>query len=85
MATDIISKCIPANPIDNGGILVGAPRADSQLSSNYQINTYSSATPTTGLVFSKYDVRFTGVAPCLKSSAALAETIGSGTIAVMFV
>ena len=56
MATDIISKCIPANPIDNGGILVGAPRADSQLGSNYQINTYSSATPTTGLVFSKYDV-----------------------------
>ena len=85
MATDIISKCIPANPIDNGGILVGAPRADSQLSSNYQINTYSSATPTTRLVFSKYDVRFTGVAPCLKSSAALPETIGSGTIAVMFV
>ena len=85
MATDIISKCIPANPIDNGGILVAAPRADSQLGSNYQINTYSSATPPTGLVFSKYDVRFTGVAPCLKTSAALPETIGSGTIAVMFV
>ena len=85
MATDIISKCIPANPIDNGGILVGAHRADSQLGSNYQINTYSSTTPATGLVFSKYDVRFTGVAPCLKSSAVAAETIGSGTIAVMFV
>ena len=63
--TDVIGKCITANPIDNGGIIVNAPRADAQLGSNYQINTYSSASPTTGIVFSTYDPRFTGIAPCV--------------------
>ena len=48
MATDIIAKCIPGNAIDNGGILVAAPKAGDQLGSNYQINTYSSALPATG-------------------------------------
>jgi len=62
--TDVIGKCITANPIDNGGIIVNAPRAGTQLGSNYQINTYSSALPATGIVFGKYDVRFTGNAPC---------------------
>ena len=39
--TDIITKCIPANPIDNGGILVAAPKHADSLGSNYQINTYN--------------------------------------------
>lgn len=62
--TDVIAKCITANPISNGSIIVGAPRADDQLGSNYQINTYSSALPTTGIVIGKYDPRFTGLDPC---------------------
>lgn len=62
--TDIITKCIPANPIDNGGILVAAPKHADSLGSNYQINTYSSSSPATGIVFNKYDVRFTGIDPC---------------------
>ena len=85
MATDIIAKCIPANAIDNGGILVGAPRADSQLSSNYQINTYSSIRPATGIVFSKYDARFTGVAPCINPCDVPIDDIGSGIVGVLFV
>ena len=84
MATDIIAKCIPGNAIDNGGILVGAPKADDQLGSNYRINTYSSAFPTTGVVFNKYDTRFTGIAPCV-DTCGRAEVIGSGVAAILFV
>ena len=75
--TDVIAKCITANPIDNGGILVGAPRGDNQLGSNYQINTYSSALPATGLVFSKYDPRFTGLAPCVNKCKGEVSTDGA--------
>ena len=85
MATDIIAKCIPSNAIDNGGILVGAPRADSQLSSNYQINTYSSIRPATGIVFSKYDARFTGVAPCINPCSVDTDEIGSRVMGILFV
>lgn len=82
--SDVIAKCIPANPIDNGGILVGAPKAGGQLESNYQINTYSSALPTTGVVFNKYDPRFTGIAPCV-NNCNRPDIIGSGVCAVLFV
>ena len=85
MATDIIAKCIPGNAIDNGGILVSAPRADSPLGSNYQINTYSSIRPGTGVVFDKYDPRFTGLAPCIDTCSTPVEAIGSGVIGVWFV
>ena len=47
MALDIVSYCITGNPIDNGGIIVNAPRGQTGLASNYQINTYSTALPTT--------------------------------------
>ena len=82
--TDIIAKCITANPIDNGGILVGAPKADNQLGSNYQINTYSSALPATGTVFNAYDTRFTGLAPC-QGCGTSAEAIGNGAACVLWV
>ena len=82
--TDVITKCIPANPIDNGGILVAAPKKDNQLGSNYQINTYSSSLPTTGIVFSKYDTRFTGLAPCVNECND-PEVIGSGIACVLWV
>ena len=85
MATDIIAKCIPGNAIDNGGILVAAPKAGDQLGSNYQINTYSSALPATGVVFNKYDARFTGIAPCINSCGGGTESIGNGVAAVLFV
>jgi len=85
MATDIIAKCVPGNAIDNGGILVAAPKADNPLGSNYQINTYSSVLPTTGLVFSKYDARFTGIAPCVNPCKVTIDDIGSGVIGVLFV
>ena len=81
--TDVIAKCITANPIDNGGILVGAPRADNQLGSNYQINTYSSALPATGIVISKYDPRFTGLAPCINKCKGEVST--NGACVVMWV
>ena len=80
--TDVIAKCITANPIDNGGILVSAPRTDDQLGSNYQINTYSSALPATGLVFNKYDPRFTGIAPCINKCR---TTANDGACVVMWV
>ena len=83
--SDVITKCIPANPLDNGGILVGAPRADDQLGSNYQINTYSSQLPSTGIVFNKYDPRFTGIAPCVNTCQSAGEVIGNGVCAVLFV
>ena len=82
--SDIIAKCITANPIDNGGILVGAPKAGVLLGSNYQINTYSSALPATGTVFSTYDTRFTGLAPC-QGCGDTAEVIGSGAACVLWV
>lgn len=85
MANDIIAKCIPGNVIDNGGILVSSPRAGSALGSNYQINTYSSALPTTGIVFSKYDARFTGVAPCINPCDVPIDDIGSGVMGILFV
>ena len=82
--SDIITKCIPGNVIDNGGILVGAPKAGDLLGSNYQINTYSSALPATGTVFNTYDTRFTGLAPsqgCETSD----EAIGNGAACVLWV
>ena len=83
--SDVITKCIPANPLDNGGLLVGAPRSDDQLGSNYQINTYSSSSPSTGIVFNKYDPRFTGIAPCVNTCQSAGEVIGNGVCAVLFV
>ena len=83
--SDVITKCIQANPLDNGGILVGAPRTDDQLGSNYQINTYSSSSQSTGIVFNKYDPRFTGIAPCVNTCQSAGEVIGNGVCAVLFV
>ena len=82
--SDIIAKCITANPIDNGGILVAAPKKGNHLGSNYQINTYSSSLPGTGIVFSKYDTRFTGIAPCINECNE-PEVIGSGIACVLWV
>jgi len=81
--SDIIAKCIIANSIDNGGILVAAPKAANPLGSNYQINTYSTDLPATGTVFSKYNVRFTGVAPCINECDV--DDIGSGVACVLWV
>jgi hypothetical protein len=33
-------------------------------SANYELDEYSSALPTTGTIFDKYDTRFTGCPPC---------------------
>ena len=82
--SDIIAKCITANPIANGGIIVAAPKTDNQLGSNYKINTYSSDSPSTGLVFSKYDTRFTGIAPCI-TECNDPEVVGSGVACVLWV
>ena len=35
MALDIVSYCITGNPIDNGGIIVNAPRGQTGLASNF--------------------------------------------------
>jgi len=82
--TDVVTKCIIGNAIDNGGILVNAPRADNPLGSNYQINTYSSSAPATGIIIAKYDTRFTGVAPCINVCTS-DEVIGSGAACVLWV
>ena len=82
--TDVIGKCKTANPIDKGGIIVNAPRAGTQLGSNYQINTYSSSLPNTWLVFNKYDPRFTGIAPCVNECND-PEVVGSGAVCVLWV
>ena len=82
MASDIIAKCISATPIANGGILVAAPKAAGQLGSNYQINTYSSTSPSTGIVFNKYDARFTGVDPCNTCGV---DAIENGVACVLWV
>jgi hypothetical protein len=85
MANDIIAKCIAANAIDNGGIIVGATRTDDQLGSNYQINTYSSTIPDTGIVFNKYDTRFTGIAPCVNKCKVVGDIVQDGVVGVLFV
>ena len=82
--SDVIAKCISANPIDHGGILVSSPKADSPLGSNYQINTYSSELPATGTVFALYDPRFTGMAPCVDSCGG-AVGAGVGVAGVLFI
>ena len=83
MADDIISKCISANPIANGGIVVSSPRGASSLGSDYTIGTYASILPSTGTVHGKYDTRFTGIAPCV-NSCKTAEVIGNGIIFSFF-
>ena len=57
--------------INNGGLLVGAPRGSGFLDTNYIFgagyngaNTTASTLPTTGTVFNKYDDRITGCPPC---------------------
>jgi len=86
MANDIIAKCITGNVIDNGGIVISAPRAASQLASQYQIDTYSSQLPATGTVYNKYDARFTGVAPCQGCGEdAVVEAVENGVFGVIFV
>ena len=57
--------------INNGGLLVGAPRGSGFVDSNYTFgagyngaDTTASTLPATGTVFTKYDVRITGCPPC---------------------
>ena len=82
--SDIVAKCLITNTIDIGGILVASPKAGDLLGSNYQINTYSSALPSTGTMFNKYDPRFTGIAPCVNRCKG-GEVIGSGVVCVLWV
>lgn len=84
MADDIIAKCIAANEIDNGGIIVGAPKATDPLGSIYQINTYSSTLPATGTIFTSYDTRFTGVAPCTDTCGGVVASTG-GMAMILYV
>ena len=77
MALDVAAFCISGNIIDNGGIVVNAPRGQTGLASNYQINTYSSELPTTGTIYGNYDTRFTGLAPCDDCST-VATVLGTG-------
>ena len=78
MALDVVAFCISGNVIDNGGIIVNAPRGQTGLSSQYQLNTYSTASPSTGVIYGKYDTRFTGLAPCDDCGATGAVPICSG-------
>ena len=82
---DVVTKCIDGNVIDNGGIIISAPAATNQLGSNYQINTYSSSAPATGIIIAKYDTRFTGVAPCINVCTSDDEVIGGGAACVLWV
>ena len=57
--------------INNGGLLVGAPRGSGFVDSNYTFgagyngdDTTASTLPATGTVFTKYDARITGCPPC---------------------
>jgi len=57
--------------INNGGVVVGAPRGSGFLDTNYAFGegyngaaSTSSTLPTTGTVFTKYDTAFTGCPPC---------------------
>ena len=56
--------------IDNGGARVEAPKGlgveavTGTPSPNFEIDTYSSALPTTGTIDAKYETRFTGCPPC---------------------
>jgi len=78
MALDVVAFCISGNFIDNGGIIVNAPRGQTGLASNYQINTYSSVLPTTGTIYGNYDTRFTGLAPCDDCTSTTATVLGTG-------
>ena len=89
MALDVVAFCISENNIDNGGIIVNAPRGQTGLRSVYQIDTYSTAYPTTGTIYSAYDTRFTGLAPCDSCGATgaipLCSGAGCGVVVAMFV
>ena len=57
--------------INNGGLLVGAPRGSGFIDTNYTFgagysgtDTTASTLPSTGTVFNKYDNSLTGCAPC---------------------
>lgn len=80
MAKDVIAKCISANVIDNGGILVNAPKGGDQLASSYQRDTYSSTGIYTGLIYDQYDPRFTGIDPCDACLTTAAAGAGGGGV-----
>mgnify|MGYP003662055429 FL=1 len=82
MALDVVAFCISGNLIDNGGIIVNAPRGQTGLVSNYQINTYSTVLPTTGTIYGNYDTRFTGLAPCDDCTDAIVLGTGGPVIAL---
>ena len=57
--------------INNGGLLVGAPRGSGFVDTSYTFgagyngaDTTASTLPATGTVFTKYDTRITGCPPC---------------------
>jgi len=69
--SDIITKIYPNEVINHGGIVVQCPRGVGVAavtgtdSTDYTILTYSTALPTTGTVYDKYNTRLTGCPPCL--------------------
>ena len=89
MALDIVAFCISGNVIDNGGIVVGTPRGQTGIPSQYQINTYSAAYPTTGTIYNAYDTRFTGISPCeicgTGTGPGLCSGVGCGVVIGLFV
>ena len=80
MADDVIAKCISANVISNGGILVKAPMAADQLSSSYLLETYSHTGLGTGVIYDHYDPRFTGIAPCSDCDSEVSAGAGMGMV-----
>ena len=67
---DVVHLIYSTENIDNGGARVGAPKGlgveavTGSPAPNFEIDDYSSALPTTGTIFDKYDPRFTGCPPC---------------------
>lgn len=67
---DVVHLIYSTENIDNGGARVGAPKGlgveavTGVSASNFEIDDYSSALPTTGTIETKYDARFTGCPPC---------------------
>ena len=77
---DVIAKCIDANDISNGGILVKAPDAAVQLSSSYLLDTYSHEGRGIEVIYNHYDPRFTGIEPCLDCGGEVSAGAGMGMV-----
>jgi len=77
MTDDVLSYAMSgtgpyqSTTINNGGVLVGAPRGSGFVDTNYTFglgyngaDTTASALPTTGTVYTQYNNSFTGCPPC---------------------